>query len=153
MSERIAKIVNQLLTERRELKAELTELETAIRQLTGKQRIVDTKAVVAEPNSKPPTKSETESQPRHRRRSTSLAQDQLKAKVIGILQAARYAGATTAELLKALKCQEGKERDRVRVAIRRMCVVEEQIKRRHNKAEKYFTYYSLKFAPDGASFT
>ena len=153
MSERIAKIVNQLLTERRELKAELTELETVIRQLTGKSRIHEPKAAVVEPNGKPPTKSETESQPRPRRRSTSPAQDQLKAKIIGLLQATKHTGATTTELLDAMNVMGIKERDRVRNTISRLCVRDKRIARLHHNSTQRFTYYALEFAPDGASYT
>ena len=153
MSERIDKIVNQLLTERRELKAELTELETAIRQLTGKLRIYEPKAAVVEPNGKPPTKSETESKPQPRRRSTSPVQDQLKAKVIGILQATKHTGASASELATTLGATDSKERDRVRVAIRRMCVTERTIKRLWHAGPKQYTYYALEFAPESANHT
>ena len=95
-------------------------------------------------------RSETESKPRPRRRSTLPAQDQLKAKVIGILQATKHTGATVTELVNTLGAIDKNERDRVRVAIRRMCVVEERIKRLHHTSSGQFTYYALEFAPESA---
>ena len=129
MSKFIDELVQQMLEKREGLRAELRELDAAIKSVTGKDRIPN-------PSREPLTT-------RVQRSQTEVAQ--LKVKYVEFIRTTEHKGATIKQLARAFSLSKDEEK-RMGNIVRRMATHEGKLRR---KKMGHYLYFHPTFAPEG----